>query len=460
MRKIDLTSKGKGINARRWDVVVLGSARPGLFAAARFTTLGLRVLVLEEKTPATDDALIQEPFFFGSPNGSPLDKALTACGIGRLERRGLENTELTYQVITKKARIDVGKPMRCASDWVAYGISEREESEELVRELDIAGRAEAEALTTQNIVRAARRGTPSRFKPSTGIRGLPSTVRNVGVELERFFQAQLEIFATDPATLAPEIKSRILGRALSTGGYFNIPGVSLIEMVRKRISKVLGEFREAKGPFELVSAAGHPGILLKERDEALLGRVLLINTPAGHLGRCLKAWDLPVPKVLAEKPLAYFRYHTLNFHVPKERIPEAMHPRAILDSRRLPRAVAISVFPSKENDKYVDLTAQLLTRMDADVQNISIVVEEEIQRFFSFSGKKLESVGHKTQNVWDRPFDIETERNQQNWPNPIQIRVQRRQPIYALPTHGLDGLGAEGEAVLGWRTAEAIAPRP
>ena len=99
MRKIDLTSKGKGINARRWDVVVLGSARPGLFAAARFTTLGLRVLVLEEKTPATDDALIQEPFFFGSPNGSPLDKALTACGIGRLERRGCAFSDCSQRSI-------------------------------------------------------------------------------------------------------------------------------------------------------------------------------------------------------------------------------------------------------------------------------------------------------------------------------------------------------------------------
>lgn len=460
MRRIDLTKTGKAINARRWDVVVLGSARPGLFAAAKLTMLGLRVLVVEGNTSEAGESLLREPFFFGSPTGSPLDEALTACGIGRHERPGLERSEISYQVLTENARINVGHPMRCASEWVAYGLLEQKESVALVGELDSAGRAEATALTTQAIVTPARRARPSRSTSSSGIRGLPSGIQSVGQGLERFFQAQFEIFASDPASLTPECKARILGRALSGGGYFNLPGISLVRIVRKRISKVLGEFRQISEPFELVNAGSHPGILLKDRGEALLGRVLLINTPLGCLAECLASWNLPVPSGLANKPLPEFRQLALSFRGRKDRLPQAMHPRAVLATNRLPRAVAISLFPSTETENHFDLTAQLTVRTDSNLPNISREIEEAIQDSFPFSHSELECVGRTAQPGWDNPFDMETGQNRQGWPSPVEIRFRGRQPVYALPAYGLGGLGVEGEAVLGWRTAEAVAPKP
>ena len=137
-----------------------------------------------------------------------------------------------------------------------------------------------------------------------------------------------------------------------------------------------------------------------------------------------------------------------------------MHPRAILATSRLPRAVAISLFPSRKTENHIDLTAQLTVRTDSNLLNISIEVEEAIQDFFSFSQSKIECVGRTTQSGWDNPFDMETDRKQQGWPSPVEIRFEGRQPVYAVPAYGLGGLGVEGEAVLGWRTAEAVAPKP
>ena len=49
--------------ARRWDVVVLGGALPGLVAAVRRGMAQLRVLVVEEESAARAPVLSREPFF-------------------------------------------------------------------------------------------------------------------------------------------------------------------------------------------------------------------------------------------------------------------------------------------------------------------------------------------------------------------------------------------------------------
>ena len=71
MRSVTPSGARSRLRARRWDVVVLGSALPGLIAAVRLAMGRLRVLIVEEEVAARQPATVREPFFLaGSASGS------------------------------------------------------------------------------------------------------------------------------------------------------------------------------------------------------------------------------------------------------------------------------------------------------------------------------------------------------------------------------------------------------
>jgi flavin-dependent dehydrogenase len=72
MRSITLDGPDGRLWARRWDVLVLGSALPGLVAAVRLGMAGARVLVVGEEAAARTPPLLLEPFYAaGARNGVP-----------------------------------------------------------------------------------------------------------------------------------------------------------------------------------------------------------------------------------------------------------------------------------------------------------------------------------------------------------------------------------------------------
>ena len=61
MRGFPAIASSETHRVRRWDVLMLGAALPGLIAAVRLGQRGLRVLVLEERAAEGDD-FAREPF--------------------------------------------------------------------------------------------------------------------------------------------------------------------------------------------------------------------------------------------------------------------------------------------------------------------------------------------------------------------------------------------------------------
>ena len=459
MRRLSLRGVSSGLRARRWDVVILGSAPPGLFAGARFATLGLRVLIVEEEGPSRDEPLLREPFFFGCSGGSPLDEALKAGGITPVDRRGLEASDIAYQVILENARIDVAGVARCADDWVAYGLAKPDEARALARELDVAGRAEAEALLSEAPVRPPPKRSPARIPTQPGLRGLPAGIHDVDADLQRFFEAQVEALSVGAVAPTPECRARLLGAPFGGGGYFARPGLSLTGLLRQRISKVHGEFRQLSGPFELVEIGGHPGLSPQTRDEAWLGRVMILNTPTGRLAQCLSNWEVSVPRGLAGE-IPTRRHLSVLFRGDRQLFPEALHPRAILAAEADGPALALSLFPSQRSPGSTELVARATVADDADLAEEADRVEESLRRFLPFSEGRLARVAQSERGTWDDPEALGEAKPSEGWPSPVSLRLPGRQPIYALPRAGFGGLGLDGDAILGWRGAEALAPSP
>ena len=107
----ELPSSGRShLRARRWDVVMLGGALPGLVAAARLCLAGKRVLVVEEAAASRLFEPLREPFLLtGAISGGLLAGVLRDLGVALIELRRLEQSPCAFQVVLPHARVDVDR---------------------------------------------------------------------------------------------------------------------------------------------------------------------------------------------------------------------------------------------------------------------------------------------------------------------------------------------------------------
>ena len=141
--------KSASLRARRWDVLVLGSALGGLAAAVRLARGGLRVCVVEEDGTARQPSFLREPFFLpGLAGEGPLDGALRELGLPPIERRDLALDPVAFQVLLPNARVDVGRADLLASELVSWGLAKPELAERFVDAIASAGKAAEQRIAS------------------------------------------------------------------------------------------------------------------------------------------------------------------------------------------------------------------------------------------------------------------------------------------------------------------------
>ncbi len=450
------------LRARRWDVVVVGSALCGLAAAVRLAMGGLRVLVVEEDAAARTPALLREPFFIPSAEGGGLvDACLRALGVPIVERRSLAADALAYQVLLPDARLDVGGVALTAEELVAWGLAKPDLAEPLVRDLREAGRAEGEALLASEIVRRhARSRTPWVAPANPGARGLPAELAHAEGALARFFELQQRALSNLGAAPAPpEARARLLGAALGGGASFSEPGLGLRTLLRRRIEALHGEFRVVSSPFRIVELSDHPGIARIGPDDVWLGRALILNAPASKLAAAFRAWGQEVPRPL-DLPLPSLRRLSVHLRATSEVIPEPLARRAILEPSAACAElgpIAFTVHPSTKGSRFVEVVAQACVpdqpERDADrAQQIAA----QVAALFPAAEGRWQAAPLTGRPVWDDEAALIDPEPGRGWPQLVELRVSLRKAVYLLPREQLGALGIEGDLLLGWRAGDAI----
>lgn len=468
MRSVALDGPEGRLRARRWDVVILGSALPGLVAAVRLGMAGARVLVVTEEAAAKTPSLLLEPFYLaGSRPDGVLQACLLALGVPPIERRGSERAELAYQVLLPGARIDVGLPARTQEEWVAWGLAKPELARDAVRGLESAAQAESEALLEATLIRRGVRRTSAR--PPTAapggrhLRGLPGGLSRPEPALARFLDVQVRALSNLASTQpSPEARARLLGAPLEGGVRF-APGRGVRALVRRRLEQVHGEVRVATAPFELVEIEGHPGIAFWRQRDAWLGRALVLNAPLGRLGAVLGAQGGEVPSYL-QVPAPPRRRAALQLRALREVIPEAMCERLIVVDDEAADPVRIALHPLEREPRQVDLTATRAVDAGADMGEVQNALERTVLGLLPFSERRAARVAEAPQPSWDDELALGDPAGAGGgWPTEVEIRVPIRAPVFALPREELAGLGPEGDLLLGWQAGDTIAaalPRP
>ncbi len=468
MRSVGLDGPDGRLRARRWDVVVLGTALPGLVAAVRLGMAGARVLVVAEESAARTPPLLLEPFYVaGTRAEGVLQSCLTALGVPPIERRGAPREELAYQVLMPAARIDVGLPGRTAEEWVAWGLAKPELARDAVRGLESAAHAEAEALLDTTLVRRGVRRLPQRpaSAPRTGrhLRGLPASLSRPEPALARFLEVQVRALSNlASAQPSPEARARLLGAPLE-GGLRLAPGRGVRALVRKRLEQVHGEVRVAAAPFELVEIDGHPGIALWRQRDAWLGRALVLNAPPGRLGDALAQSGSEPPEFLRVPPPRW-RRAALQLRAAREVLPEAMAERLVLVGESDDAPICVAFHPLERDPKHVDVTAARVVEDGADLAAAYDDMEAAVRALLPFSERRVARVAEAPRPVWDDELALlDPSGAGSGWPTEVEIRVATRAPVFALPREELAGLGPEGDLLLGWQAGDTIAaalPRP
>jgi hypothetical protein len=448
----NLPASGRShLRARRWDVLVLGGALPGLVAAARLCLAGRRVLVIEEEAAAQSFEPLREPFLLtGALGQGLLAGVLRDLGVPLIELRRLEQSPLTFQVVMPEARIDVGSPTRTAEELVAWGLAKPDAAQPLLRALVRAAAAEHDAMLAAPVVRTGglrRLGRSAASPPTRHARGMPAEAAAVAPELAAFFDAQVRALSNlAQADPGPEARARLLGAVLEGGATFPSSETTLRGLLRARIRALHGEFRSMPGGFELVSADSEPGVAPARSTDLWLGRALVVNVPRGLLARALREADAAVPELVdvAEPGVRRARVH---LRTRRAVIPEGMARRIVRADGE--RVIAISVYPVNPSSDVVDVIASAVAA-DADE------IERAVLALMPFCEGRL--VRHPTPRPrWDDDDALEDPSHSAAWPGEVEIRLASRPRVYQLPRAGLAGLGVEGDILLGWRSAERIA---
>ncbi|MAE95180.1 MAG: hypothetical protein CL910_11020 [Deltaproteobacteria bacterium] len=447
------------LRARRWDVLILGSALPGLAAGIRLAMAGHRVLVAEEDVTAASPKLLQEPFALpGILGGGVLDAALQAFGIPMIERRRFEPRTIAYQVLLPEARLDVGDRDLTARELVAWGLAKPDDARALTHELErAAGAVRTHLLETPMLGRGSRRAL-SRAGEGQAL-GLPDAVTQAEGELADFFDLQLrglsELGASRPC---PEASTRLLGSALSGGTGFGSDEGGLIGLLKKRLEALHAEFRTIGCPFEFVELGQHPGILRAGPGDVWLGRAVIVNAPGPRLAAALRGWDKPVPGFL-EGPAPEWQRVSLHLRALREVVPEALEPRALLSPALgglTSGPIRLALHPSPRGGRFAELIASAVAPAGTPRESVAEALEAEVRHLMPFSEQRLKAGPLPDEPEWDAPSAVADPSAGSGWPSPIVIRSRSREPVASLPRDAVAALGIEGEILLGWQAGDAL----
>lgn len=464
MRDVAAGPARSRVRARRWDVVVLGSALPGLIAAVRLAMGRLRVLIVEEEAAARQPAVVRDPFFLaGASSGGVLDACLRALALPLIDRRRLTTDPIAYQVVLPDARIDVASPARTAEELVAWGLAKPEVARAMVRGLSEAGAGEREALLDAPIVRALRIGSNlGRTAPRAPrhARGLPSEVSQPSEAIAPWLEAQLRALVNVATPNAPpEARARLLGGALEGGAGFESAEETLVGLLRRRFHALHGEIRLLPGRFELVSTGEMAGIAPAMSDEVWFGRALMLNAPLGPLTDWLEASGgapdfLPPRSALRRRAWAALR-------MPSEAVPEGMarrvlrvgDPRRPLEGTNL---VRIHLVPEKSGRDVQVVASYVLPEGAIDEAALETEVAESLLELMPFARDGARRAVSSQRPRWDDDLALEDPTPGTGWPSEVDLRLLSRPPVYRLPREQVGVLGVEGDCLLGWRAGDAI----
>lgn len=450
--------RAASLRARRWDVVVLGGALPGLAAAIRLGMGGLRVLVVEEEVSAKTPDLVREPFFLPGGFGDGIvDACLRSLGIPVIDRRELVASELAYQVLLPDARIDVGGPHATAEELTAWGLAKPEAAQDLLRQLADAARAEAEALLAADASRAnALRAGRKAPTLSVAARGLPAGMRELHAPLARFFALQLRALSNlGVATPSPEAQARLLGSALLGGTSLADPHGGLRALLRRRLATLHAEFRTLAGVFQFVEVSDHPGIAREQAGDVWIGRALLLNAPRAKLAAAQRGWGFEVPRFLdGAQPTA--RRFTLHLRALAEAIPEPLAARALLASDALPSGVALSVLPSPRGARFAEIVVRTVGDEGGSDADLATRMREAVAELIPLGDPRVAAAPQAERPVWDDEAAlVDPERGESPGALP-PLRTGGRRPVYRLPREAGAAFGVEGDLLLGCQVGDAI----
>jgi len=467
MRGLPEAGSSASLRARRWDVVVLGGALPGLVAAARLGLDGLRVLVLEEESAAAVHPALREPFLVtGSGAGGVLEACLKALTVPLIERRKLVPEPVAFQLVLPEIRLEVGDAIGTAEELVAWGLAKPEEARALVRDIADAGTAERNAMRDASVVRQAGLRAMARPQgaPRGVARGLPVSLASPSETLRPVLDAWVRALSNLAASAPPpEARGRLLGAGLEGGASFHTAEGFLRGCLQRRIRGLFGEFRTLPGRFDLVTVAGHPGLTAPGMSDAWVGRALVVNADHGLLHRFLKDAGSEPPGFL-EAPAPSRRRVAVHLRVRRSVLPEGMAPRVVrLRDPALPpegtNLVTIGIHPaSQPGTDRVELVAAAVVP-EEEARNDRDAVEREIigaaLELMPFSEGRVEREATPEPH-WDDDFVRSDPGIGEGWPVEAEIRLSGKPPVYGLPRQAVAALGMEGDVLLGWRAAEAI----
>lgn len=467
-------SRKERLGARRWDALVLGSGLPALVAATRIGMSGQRVLVLEEERAARGFPGLREPFFLaGARDHGLLDTLLRELTLPLIERRRIENEQLSLQVVGPDLRLDVAEPALSAHELVAWGLAKPETAQAMVRSLLEASEAERQAMLASPVVRVGRR--LARTRPGTQgshVRGLPAEAARPSEEVARVLAAQERALSNLAETRpSPEARARLLGSLLAGGAGFGGDPPWLAGLLRQRAESVHVEFRSLRGDFELVENEGEPGVMTGA-GQLWVSRALVVAAPPSALARHLEA-DGPTgsaepsswPDFLdASRPAR--RRLAVHLRCRTGSLPEGMWRRVV----SLPDpetddglgAVTLSLYAAADSPTSVEIVAKALLAGDAREWSPEAMaaeadrMEARVRGLVPFADKRLVRKPVEIPR-WDDEDWLEDPPPGQGWPAEIDLRVNGRPPVYRLDRAGIGGLGVEGDLLLGWRGGDAIA---
>ena len=457
MRGLPAIGSAEAFRVRRWDALVLGTALPGLVAAARLGQRGLRVLVLEEGPADPVLELAREPFLLcdGGSDGVLL-QCLRALGVPLIDQRRFAMQDVALQVCDAERRVDLGRAAHTAEEWESWGLCGLAQAREWLQALDDAAERERlemlEGSLSLGAARRAREALAAGPRRAAAPRGWPPALDAVPAELRSLLAAPFE--ALCPAgerTAAPEARARLLGGLLRGGVGARGEG-RLRGLLRRRVETLYGEIRPLDGAFHLVSVAGQPGLAVDGSKEIWSGRALLLNAPPAALAA---ASDGPPPDLIAGSPL---RWHCLTLHYRGDpgQLSSCMAERVLWRESADAPLVALRVFEAQKRGEPFDLFASCwLPRDDATAESEARArIERCLGDLLPFSLGALEA-RELPQRSWDRDTLV-ADPPRGRWPAEPELRLSSRPQVYQLDRGAVAGLAGEGELWLGWRAGDAI----
>ncbi len=460
---LPVVSSNEGARARRWDAVIVGSNIPALVLAARLGMAGQRVLIVEEEAARTGFSGLREPFYLaGARGGGILEHSLKELTLSLIDRRRIEDEEVSYQLVGDQLRADIGNKELTADELVAWGLCKPDLAHALVRNVHEASEVERKTMLATPLVRVGRR--MSRARPGaegSHRRGLPAEAARAEGGLARALAAQVRALSNlATATPGPEAQARLLGSPLLGGVGFDGGPPWLHEMLRRRVESVFGEFRTLSRKFRLVSVMNQPGVSVAGTSEIWAGRVLVVAAPATAVAGVLDAKDTPE---FLKHPRTARRRVNVHLRVHRDVIPEGMAKRVILlpeDSTRsvdegAEHVATLSIFEREGDPKRRDVVLRAMARDGVEPDALARELKERALTLMPFLHESIEEIEVKVPR-WDDDHLLEDPLRGVCWPGEIDLRASAKLPVYLLDRAFVGGLGVEGDLLLGLRAGEVL----